>query len=114
MDRFELRKFLDEEQALALKWRDDAAKALREIEKLRGEFDEYVLSVGKSNLTDEEREQYKNMMQTLRDARDDRIFFEGVKKGMDAMAQPIRDRLAREELANAGSWVPKIVKPRRR
>lgn len=114
MDRIELRKFLDDEQALAHKWRADAEKAVAEAERNLEDFNEYVLSVGKANLSDEERAQYKDVKALVREARDELIFFDGVKKGIDAVAQQIRDRMAREELANAGRWVPKVFKPSRR
>lgn len=114
MDRLELRRFLDEEQAAALKWRTDAELTVKEAEKALEDFEEYVLSVGKSNLSAEDRANYREIKLALREARDELIFFDGVKKGFDAIAKLIRDRLAREELANAGRWVPKIIKPRRR
>ena len=114
MDRVELRKFLDEEQAHALKWYEDAKKAVLESEKNLEDFDEYVLSVGKSNLSDEEREQYKDAKALVREAREELIFFDGVKKAADAIANRIRGNMAREELANAGKWVINPIKPRRR
>lgn len=114
MDRVELRKFLDEEQAYALKWYEDARKAVLESEKNLEDFDEYVLSVGKSNLSDEKREQYKDAKALVREAREELIFFDGVKKATDAIANRIRGNMAREELANAGKWVINPIKPRRR
>lgn len=114
MDRFELKRFLDEDQAQAHKWRDDAEKRVREAERIVEDFNAYVLSVGKSNLTDEEREQYKEARELLQKAREDLIFYDGVEKGKAATAQLIRGQLAMEELANAGRFVPRIVKPKRR
>ena len=113
MDRVELRKFLDDEQALALKWHEDTKKAVAEAEKIFEDFNDYVLSVGKSNLSDKERAQYKDIKQLVREAREELIFFDGVKKGADMVAQQICERMAMEELANAGRWVPKPFKPRR-
>lgn len=114
MDRIELRKYLDEERAQALKWFEDAKKALLEAEALLDDFDEYVLSVGKSNLSAEEREKYRDIKALVKEAREELIFFNGVKQGIDAIANQLGSRLAREELVNAGRWVPKIIKPRRR
>ena len=114
MDRIELRKFLDEEQAAALGWYENAKKAVAELERTLEDFNEYVLSVGKSNLSDKEREEYKAAKALMKEAREELIFFDGVKQGADMVAKQIRESLMREELANAGRWVPKIFKPRRR
>ena len=114
MDRLELRRFLDEEQAAALGWYENAKKAVAETEKALEDFDEYVLSVGKANLSAEEREQYKEAKALLKEAREELIFFDGVKQGIDTMVQQLRNQLIREELANAGRFVPKVIKPRRR
>lgn len=114
MDRVELRKFLDEERALAHKWRADAEKSVAEAERLFEDFNDYVLSVGKANLTEEERAQYKEIKQVVHEAHEELIFFDGVKKGIDAVAKQIGERLAMEELANAGKWIPKPFKPKRR
>ena len=114
MDRLELRRFLDEEQAAALKWRTDAELTVKEAEKALEDFEEYVLSVGKSNLSDEEREKYRDIKALVKEAREELIFFDGVKQGIDAVARQLGERLAREELANAGRWIPKIHKPRMR
>lgn len=114
MDRIELKKFLDEEQAAALGWYENAKKAVAEAERVLEDFGEYVLSVGKSNLSDEEREAYKEAKALVKEAREELIFFDGVKKGIDAVAQQIRNHMVREELANAGRFIPKHPKPRRR
>lgn len=114
MDRVELRKFLDEVQALALKWYEDTKKAVAEAEQTFEDFNDYVLSVGKANLSDKERAQYKDVKRLVIEAREELIFYDGVKKGADMVAQQIRNRLAVEELANAGRWIPKPFKPRRR
>lgn len=114
MDRVELRKFLDEEQAAARKWREEAEKALKETEVTFDDFHEYVLSVGKSNLSEEDKGIYRELKELLSDARKDVEFFKGVEEGINTITIRLRDRLAREELANVGRWVPKVIKPRRR
>ena len=114
MDRVELRKFLDDEQAAALRWYENAKKAVAKLERALEDFEEYVHSVGKSNLSDKEREEYKAAKALMKKAQEELIFFDGVKQGADMVAKQIRERMAMEELANAGRWVPKIIKPRRR
>ena len=114
MDRIKLRKFLDENRKLALDWYENAKAAVAESEALFEDIHDYVLSVGKSNLSDEEREKYRDIKALVKEAREELIFFDGVKQGIDAMARQLGERMAREELANAGRWVPKIIKPRRR
>ena len=114
MDRVELRKFLGEEQAAARRWREEAEKALKETEVAFGDFHEYVLSVGKSNLSEEDKGVYRELKELLSDARKDVEFFKGVEEGINTITTRLRERLAREELINAGRWVPKIIKPRRR
>jgi hypothetical protein len=114
MDRVELKKFLDEEQAHAQKWYENAKKAVAETEKNFTDFDEYVLSRGKSNLSAEEIAKYKEAKVLVEEAREELIFFDGVKKGVDLVAQQIRNRMAMEELANAGKWIASNIKPRRR
>lgn len=118
MDRVELRKFLDDEQAAALGWYENAKKSVMEAEKVLEEVREYLRSKvrrsGRAAITPDELAQFKEAKALVEEAREELIFFDGVKKGIDVVAQPIRNRLAVEELANAGRWVPKPFKPRRR
>lgn len=118
MDRIELRKFLDEEQAAALKWRTDAELTVKEAEKALEEVREYLRSKvrrsGRAAITPDELAQFKEAKALVKEAREELIFFDGVKQGIDAMARQLGERMAREELANAGRWIPKITKPRRR
>lgn len=114
MNRIELSKFLDEEQAHALKWHEDAKQAVLESEQVLKEMKDYFASKGKVSISEEEMEQFDDAKALVREAREELIFFDGVKKGIDAMARQIRDNMAREELANAGKWVINPIKPRRR
>ena len=114
MNRIELSKFLDEEQAHALKWHEDAKKAVLESGKVFEEMKEYLSSKGKDSISTKEREQFEDAKALVREAREELIFFDGVKKGIDAVANQIRNRMAKEELANAGKWIINPLKPKRR
>ena len=114
MNRIELSKFLDEEQELALGWYENARKAVLESEQVLEEMKEYFASKGKDSISVKEREQFEDAKALVREAREELIFFDGVKKGIDAVANQIRNRMAKEELANAGKWIINPIKPRRR
>lgn len=112
MDRVELKMFLDGEQAAALNWYESTERAVAESEKVCEGYEKHIRSVGMDKLTDKERAQYEEAKETLEAARKQLIFFDGVKKGVDLVAHQIRERMAREELANAGKWIPKPIKPK--
>ena len=118
MDRVELRKFLDKEQAAALGWYENAKKSVMEAEKGLEEVREYLRSKvrrsGRAAITHDELAQFKEAKALVREAREELIFFDGVKQATDAIANRIRGNMAREELANAGKWVINPIKPRRR
>lgn len=114
MDRLELREFLEKVQELARKWREDTEKAVRETEALLDEMRDYLRSKGRVAITPEEAEQYDDAKKLLREAREELTFFDGVEKGVNMVAKQIRERLAMEELANAGRWVIRPTKPRRK
>ena len=114
MDRVELKKFLDKEQAAACSWYENARKAVLESEHILNEMKDYFASKGKVNISEEELDQFDDAKALVREAREELIFFDGVKKATDAIANRIRGNMAREELANAGKWVTNPIKPRRR
>ena len=113
MNRIELSRFLDEEQASALGWYENAKKAVLESEQNLEAAKSYIESKGKA-ATKEDRALYEDAKALVREAREELIFFDGVKKGIDAVANILRKRMADEELANAGKWVINPIKPRRR
>lgn len=118
MDRVELRKYFDEVQASALKWYEESARAVEEAElcldEIRAQIKSKKRADGGYQPSDEELALVEEAKAVLKEARAELTFFDGVKKGIDMTVNPIRKAMANEELANAGKFIPKSLKPRRR
>ena len=114
MNRIEMVEFLEKEQELALKWYENTKIAAAESERLLEDMKKYLKSKDGRVVTSEELKQYEELKALVKDANSDLVFYDGVRKGVEMVSKQIRERMAFEELSNAGRWIPKPIKPRRR
>lgn len=110
--REDIKKYFEQGRIKTKEWYDNTVAAKAEAADAKKEAKEYLKK--KENPTAEDVAVYKEAKATYDEAHEQSIFYDGVMQGFEMAARNVIDRMAREELANAGRWVPKPFKPRRR
>lgn len=90
------------------------ASVITEEEANRGLDEAKAYLNEKAEHTAEDIALYKDVEEAVREAHEQKIFFDGVKQGFEMAAQAVSDIMVREEIANAGRWIPRFDKPRRK
>ena len=116
MDNNKIKKFFDDIKEKADVWYKEAE---RELDEAVAVYDEFMQKLkGKKRaggvITTEDNELLEEAREVIEEAHEQKVFFDGVRKGVDAVVTPVVRAMAMEAIANAGRFVPHVKKPRRR
>ena len=116
MDNNKIKKFFDDITENADKWHEEAE---RERDEAVAAYDEVMRKLKAKKklggkIAEEDEAVLADAQELVREAQENYAFFDGVRKGVDAVVTPVVHAMAMEAIANAGRFVPRVKKPRRR
>ena len=110
--RIKIKNYFAQGRSKTSEWFDTSA--ITEEEANRGLEEAKAYLKEKAEHTAEDIALYKDIKEAAREAHEQKIFFDGVKQGFEMAARAVLDIMMREEIANAGRWIPRFDKPRRK
>ena len=116
MDNNKIKKFFDDVKEKADVWYKEADRELDEAVAAYEELERALKEKRRAGgiITAEDNELLMEARAVIEEAHEQKVFFDGVRKGVDAVVTPVVRAMAMEALANAGRFVPHVKKPRRK